>query len=202
MNKILPILVLSFAFAQEIKAQVVTSVPCNQLGMVMNVGSQETAISIYHSGQYMTHPREYNVFVWEFNDQQGNLLHKDTLVNASTISFGHNWSLVDTIDVTVSLVNDSAILPNGHSINCLFEDQIYWKIDTFPSGTTYGTWTFVHNNTGIDLNTTSGIANSVVENKKLIKVVDFFGRNNRGDVNKALLFIYDNGTVERKIIIP
>ena len=87
MNKILPILVLSFAFAQEIKAQVITSVPCNQLGMVMNVGSQETAISIYHSGQYMTHPREYNVFVWEFNDQQGNLLHKDTLVNASTISF-------------------------------------------------------------------------------------------------------------------
>ena len=202
MNKILPILVLSFAFAQEIKAQVVTSVPCNQLGMVMNVGSQETAISIYHSGQYMTHPREYNVFVWEFNDQQGNLLHKDTLVNASTISFGHNWSLVDTIDVTVSLVNDSAILTNGHSINCLFEDQIYWKIDTFPSGTTYGTWTFVHNNTGIDLNTTSGIANSVVENKKLIKVVDFFGRNNRRDVNTALLFIYDNGTVERKIIIP
>ena len=27
---------------------------------------------------------------------------------------------------------------NGNTINCLFEDQLYWKIDTFPSGTTYG----------------------------------------------------------------
>ena len=38
----------------------------------------------------------------------------------------------DTINVTVNLVNDSAILPNGSSINCLFEDQLFWKIDTFP----------------------------------------------------------------------
>ena len=49
-------------------------------------------------------PVEYNVFVWEFSDQQGNLLHKNTLVDASTISFGHSWSLTDTIDVTGSLV--------------------------------------------------------------------------------------------------
>ena len=127
----------------------------------MNVGSQETAIGIYHSGQYMTHLENIMFSFGSLMINKETYYIKDTLVNASTISFGHNWSLVDTIDITVSLVNDSAILTNGHSINCLFEDQIYWKIDTFPSGTTYGTWTFVHNNTGIDLNTTSGIANSV-----------------------------------------
>ena len=168
MKRILTVLVFIFALIQTTKAQVITCVPCNQLGMVMNVGSQETSISIYHSGQYMTHPREYNVFVWEFSDLQGNLLHQDTLVDASTISFGHSWSLTDTVDVTVTLVNDSAILPNGNSINCLFEDQIFWYIDTFPNGTPYGSWTFIHDNPGVDQNTQTSIDNHSVNNKSLI----------------------------------
>ena len=200
MKNILQILVVVFGIAQITNGQVITCVPCDQLGMVVNVGSQETAISIYHSGQYMTHPREYNVFVWDFSDQQGNLLHKDTLVDASTISFSHSWSLTDTIDITVSFVNDSAILSNGNAINCLFEDQIYWKIDTFPTGTPYGTWTFIYNNTGVDLNTLTGTDDLLVENKSLIKVVDFLGRENSGDKNKPLLYIYDDGTIEKKII--
>ena len=93
MKRIFTFLAFTFGLIQSSQAQVITCVPCDQLGMVMNVGSQETSISIYHSGQYMTHPREYNVFVWEFSDQQGNLLHLDTLVDASTISFGHSWPL-------------------------------------------------------------------------------------------------------------
>ena len=114
MKNILLTLSIALVLSLTTKGQVVTAVPCDMLGMSINVGSQETSISIYHSGQYMTHPREYNVFVWEFSDQQGNLLHKDTLVDASTISFGHSWSLTDTIDVTVSLVNDSANLDNWY----------------------------------------------------------------------------------------
>ena len=95
--------------------------------------------------------------LWEFSDQQGNILHLDTLVDESTISFSHSWSLTDTIDVTVSLVNDSANLDawyinqglpvNGSSINCLFEDQLFWS--------TWGSWTFVHGNPGIDITNTN-----------------------------------------------
>ena len=78
--------IVALALFQSINAQgVITAVPCNMLGMVMNVGSQETSISIYHSGQYMTHPQSENIFMWEFTDQQGNVLHQDTLVDASTI---------------------------------------------------------------------------------------------------------------------
>ena len=199
MKRILTVLVLTFALIQTTKAQVITCVPCNQLGMVMNVGSQETSISIYHSGQYMTHPREYNVFVWEFSDLQGNLLHQDTLVDASTISFGHSWPLTDTVDVTVNLVNDSAILPNGNSINCLFEDQIYWHIDTLL-GTPYGTWTFIHNNPGVDQNTQTAIDNHSVNNKSLIKIIDLLGRETAVEANKLLLYIYSDGTIDKKYI--
>ena len=212
MKNILLTVVIALGLSKTTNAQgVITAVPCDMLGMVMNVGSQETSISIYHSGQYMTHPQSENNFYWEFTDQQGNLLHQDTLVNASTISFGHNWSLTDTINVTVHFVNDSASLdnwyiseglpPNGNSINCVFTDQIFWYIDTFPNGTPYGTWTFVHNNPGVDLNIPTGIDNFVVENKRLIKVVDILGRENGGDKNNPLFHIYDDGTVEKKIVL-
>ena len=202
MRNILLTFIIALGLIQSINAQgVITAVPCDMLGMVMNVGSQETSISIYHSGQYMTHPQSENIFMWEFTDQQGNVLHQDTLVNASTISFGHNWSLTDTINVTVHFRNDSANLDNGNSINCLFEDQIFWHIDTFPTGTPYGTWTFINNNPGIDLNTPTAINNFVLEKKKLIKVVDLLGRETAIEVNKLLLYIYSDGTIEKKYTI-
>ena len=212
MKNILLTFIVTLGFFQSINAQgVITAVPCDMLGMVMNVGSQETSISIYHSGQYMTHPQSENIFMWEFTDQQGNVLHQDTLVNVSTISFGHNWSLTDTINVTVHFINDSANLnnwyiseglePNGNSINCLFEDQIFWHIDTFPTGTPYGTWTFINNNPGVDLNTPTAINNFVLEKKRLINVVDIIGRQSKGLKNQPLFYIYDDGSVEKRIIL-
>ena len=209
MKRLLLLLAISLGLVQITKAQVITCVPCDMLGMVMNVGSQETSISIYHSGQYMTHPQSENIFMWEFTDQQGNILHQDTIVDQQTIAFGHNWPLTDTINVTVHFVNDSANLdnwyiseglsPNGNSINCLFEDQIYWETG---APTPWGSWTFIHNNPGVDLNTPTGIDNLVIENKRLIKIVDLYGREvNTIQENQLLFYLYDDGTIEKKIIL-
>ena len=158
MKKIILTISIAFVITQIIKAQVITAVPCDMLGMSVNVGSSTNSISIYHSGQYMTHPRENNIFSWKFTDQQGNILHQDTIVNDAFCNFGHNWSLTDTINVTVHLVNDSANLDgwytsqglplNGNSINCLFEDQLYWSTGT---STPWGSWTFIHGNPGFDV---------------------------------------------------
>ena len=208
MKNIFALFAIAFGLIQTTQAQVVTAVPCDMLGMSVNVGSQETSISIYHSGQYMTHPQSENIFMWEFTDQQGNILHQDTIVDQQTIAFGHNWSLTDTMNVTVHFVNDSANLDNwyinqglpltGESINCLFEDQIYWETG---APTTWGSWTFIHNNPGVDLNTPTGIDNFVVENKRLIKIVDLLGRESEEIKNQHFFYIYDDGTVEKKIII-
>ena len=158
MKKILLILAIALGLTQITQAQVITAVPCDMLGMSVNVGSSQTSISIYHSGQYMTHPRENNIFYWEFSDQQGNILHQDTIVNDAFCNFSHNWSLTDTINVKVHLINDSANLDgwyinqglplNGNSINCLFEDQLYWNTG---NSTPWGSWTFIHSNPGIDV---------------------------------------------------
>ena len=208
MKRILFTFVIALVLSQTTKAQVITAVPCDQLGMSMNVGSQETAISIFHSGQTMTFPQSENIFMWEFTDQQGNILHQDTIVDQQTIAFGHNWSLTDTINVTVHFVNDSANLDNwyisqglptnGNSINCLFEDQIYWETG---APTPWGSWTFIHNNPGVDLNTTTGIDNIFPNNKQLIKIVDVLGREITGVKNEPLFYIYDDGMVEKRIIL-
>ncbi len=202
MKKIFLILAITFSLTQITKAQVISCLPCDQLGMLVNVGSQETSISIYHSGQYLTHPRPENIFTWEFSNEQGNILYQDTIVDDAFCNFGHNWSLTDTIDVAVHLVNDSAILANGNSINCLFEDQLFWKIDTFPvSGTPYGTWTFIHNNVGVDQNVISSVNDISHGKKELIKIIDLLGRECKQLKNKPLVYIYGDGTVEKKIVL-
>ena len=179
MKKKLILLAITFGLHQSIQAQVITCVPCDQLGMVMNVGSSENSISIYHSGQYMTHPQSENIFMWEFTNQQGNIVHQDILVDEATITFGHNWSITDTINVSVHFVNDSANLdawyinqglsPSGNSINCLFEDQIYWETG---ANTPWGSWTFVYNNSGLTVGIDEIETNPIYDNK----IYDMLGR--------------------------
>ncbi len=171
MRKIILSLVITLGLTHITRSQVITCIPCDQLGMSVNVGSDTTSISIYHSGQYMTHPQSENIFTWEFTDQQGNILHQDTIVDGAFCNFEHNWSLTDTVNVRVHFVNDSANLDawyinqglplNGNSINCLFVDQIYWKEDTFANGNPYGYWEFNHSNVGVDQNSISAINESL-----------------------------------------
>ena len=208
MKNILLTFAIALGLSLTTKAQgVITAVPCDMLGMVMNVGSQETSINIYHSGQSMTFPQSENIFMWEFTDQQGNILHQDTLVDESTISFSHSWSLSDTINVTVHFVNDSANLgnwyisqglpTNGNSINCLFEDQIYWETG---APTPWGSWTFIHNNPGVDQNVVLAVYDFSYQKKGVVKIVDILGRETSFKNNHILFYIYSDGTTERKYI--
>jgi hypothetical protein len=52
----------------------------------------------------------------------------------------------------------------------------------------------------------NGVLNSVINlsennNRKLIKIVDELGRETKGIRNIPLFYIYDDGTVEKKIIL-
>ena len=190
MNKIILTLAIAFGLTQITKAQI-TCLPCDQLSMSVNVGSDTNALNIYHSGQYLTSPSAYNIFAWEFTDQQGNIIFEDTIVDYAFVSFSHNFPITDTMNVTVYLRNDSANLdnwyinqglsPNGNSINCLFEDQIYWETGVYPSGTPWGRWEFItgdYSNPGVDLNvSTVGIKNYTPTNRFVDgRIYDLLGR--------------------------
>ena len=205
MKKFILTLSIAFGITQIIKSQVVTCVPCDQLGMTVNVGSSTNSISIHHSGQYMTHPKSENVFTWEFTDHQGNIIYQDTIVDRQTIAFGHNWSLTDTMNVRVHFVNDSANLDawytnqglpiNGNSINCLFTDQLYWSTGT---NTPWGSWTFIHGNPGVDQNVVLAVGDFSYQKKKIVKIVDILGRETSFKNNHILIYIYSDGSTEKK----
>ena len=129
---------------------VITAVPCDQMGLVVNVGSQPNMVSLYHPGGYLTWPGAYNVMEWEFTDGEGDVLHEETLVDNSFVSFGFDLPLTDTMHVSVVLTNDSAFL-DGAPVACLIEDVLFWEINTYPNGVEYGTWT-LGGSVGVDAN--------------------------------------------------
>lgn len=153
-----------------------TCLPCDQLGMSVNVGSDTNALSIYHSGQYLTHPQEHNIFEWSITDLMGNVIYQNTFVDNAFCNFSHNFPITDTMYVMVYLTNDFAFLPNGNSIHCLFEDQIYWETGVNPSGTPWGRWEFIHGNVGIDLNDASNIEEIIPSHVQNGKAYDLLGR--------------------------
>jgi hypothetical protein len=42
---------------------------------------------------------------------------------------------------------------------------------------------------------------SVSSNRKLIRIIDVLGRQNKGTKNEPLFYIYDDGTVEKRIVM-
>ena len=150
MNKIILTLAITFGLTQITKAQI-TCLPCDQLSMSVNVGSDTNALNIYHAGQYLTSPSAYNIFAWEFTDQQGNIIFEDTIVDYALYQFDHNIPITDTMNVTAHLTNESSF-SQGNSVNCFIEDQLFWEEGVYPVGTSWGRWEFLHGNIGLDMN--------------------------------------------------
>ena len=200
MKKILLTLSIALGLTPLTKAQLITCLPCDQLGMSVNVGSDTNALNIYHAGQYLTSPSAYNIFAWEFTDQQGNIIFEDTIVDDAFVSFSHSFPISDIMNVTVYLKNDSAILPDGNIVNCLFEDQIYWEVGVYPSGTPWGRWEFINENVGVDQNVVLAVDDFSYQKKELVKIVDILGRETSFKNNHILFYIYSDGTTERKYI--
>lgn len=195
MKNILPALMVFLGLT--IQAQVTTTVPCDQMVLSVNV-SDTNIVNLYHPGHYLTWPRTSNVIEWIISDKQGNVVAQDILTDEQSFTFQFDIPLTDTLLVSAQLVNDSAI-HEGNPVNCLIEDALYWKEDVFPSGTAYGRWTFVYESVGVDQNPV-GIDPIDIDRKPvLIKVIDYLGRESK-ESNQPLIYIYDDGRVEQKVV--
>ena len=192
-------LAIALGITQITQAQVVKTVDCDQTGLIVNV-SDTGYVNLYHSGHYLTNPRPENHIAWEITDTQGNIIAQYTLVDDAFYGFNYNIPLTDTINVSAHLWNDSTI-HNGYPVNCLIEDQLYWEVKEIIPGTFMGAWSFIYGNVGVDMNTPLGIDDIVLDNKELIKIIDVLAREIIPKSNTPLFYIYDDGTVEKKIIL-
>jgi hypothetical protein len=88
-------------------------------------------------------------------------------------------------------------LSNNPQLNCINVDDIAWSTTN---------WTLANANIdaqhyfSTDCNVTA-IEETTSSEKELLKIVDVLGRENKGTKNKPLFYIYNDGTVEKQIII-
>jgi hypothetical protein len=80
---------------------------------------------------------------------------------------------------------------NNQFLNCIDVDDVAWTNSNWAKDN----WTQFSNNCN-----PSAIQN-YTSHKKLIRVLDVFGRVVTPKPNMALLYIYDDGTTEKKLII-
>jgi len=197
MNKFL--LAVIVTCGMQVQAQVISTVDCDMMGL--SLASQDTGyVNLYHPGHYLTHPQSENYIAWTITDTQGNIIAQDTILDDAHYLFNHNISITDTINVTAHLWNDSAVMPNGNLVNCLIQDQVYWEVTQFTPTIFIGGWNILNGNFGVDMNTLLGIDDITLDNKELIRIVDFSGRETK-QANVPLFYIYDDGTIEKKYII-
>ena len=196
---ILIAMLLIIGTAGQVQAQI-TSVGCDSMSLVVNVGSQETALNLYHPGGYLTWPPSENVMDWLFTDEEGNVVHEETLVDNNFVSFGHNVPITDTLFVSVLLTNDSSIYYDGNPVACLIEDYLTWE-ETEIAGSFFGSWTL-----GGAFGTYAGEPSSIgtvalgftPTTRQLVSIVDITGRAVNPKPNQLLFFIYDDGYVEKR----
>ena len=188
-------------FASSLLAQVTTTVDCDLMGLVVNVGSQPTMLSLYHPGGYLTWPSSENVMHWEFTDEAGALVHEETLVDNNFISFQHDVPTTDTLFVSVLLTNDSAI-HNGNPVACWIDDYLTWEEVEIVPGTFMGNWT-LGGGVGYDANEALGVGFNIpgFMTRNLVGIFDASGREALIRPNTLLFFVYDDGSVEKRFVI-
>lgn len=81
---------------------------------------------------------------------------------------------------------------NNQALNCIDVDDVAWADYNWGKDT----WTSFSTNCSV-----SGIQENKSPYKRLLKVVDVFGRSVSPKPNIPLFYIFDNGTVEKKIVI-
>ena len=164
--------------------------------------------SIYFAGQILDGFVGGNINVNITTDMFANetswkLINSNGIIIASVDSMTMTNSSVQATESVFLNTNEcySFIIYDYHGdgICCFFDNGSYSVTDalgdTIVSG---GEFTF-EEGTNFITNGNVTVVKDFTKNKELIKVIDMLGRDAKGIKNSPLLFIYDDGTIEKKI---
>ena len=106
-----------------------------------------------------------------------------------------NCSMNQLVSLDVRNGNNQGLLwfnsMNNQFLNCIDVDDVAWANSNWSKDT----WTSFSTNCSV-----SGVDDKL-PNKRLLKVVDIFGRTISPKPNIPLLYIFDDGTVEKKLFV-
>ena len=168
-----------------------TNIYPNAFSMQPNSSLMSDAMDVARGGQFTTIPNPYPASAWYHYDDytcdyecmaieymywaivsyMGILDDPQTAAGIDDEWEAYNATLLQSMDVLMY----SLITDPAYKLPLLAPDGNYC-----PSATSFSE---IHNN------------------KRLVKIIDILGRETKATKNKPLFYIYDNGTVEKKIII-
>ena len=161
-------------------------IPCEQKTWVVNVGSIEDHIDIYHSGHYLTNPREENAITWIVTDNQGAIIAQEILIDEDRFDFYHTIATTDTMNISALLINEVA------GVACFVEDVLFW--DTTNSS---GRWEFLNGNTPTTL---GGQDNQLLDVTITSTLIDtYLELRSSEDLNMTVYDKTGRGVKKRKI---
>ena len=184
MKKFLLTLFIVAGLTQTTQGQ--PEIPCEQKTWVVNVGSIEDHIDIYHSGHYLTNPREENAITWIVTDNQGAIIAQETLIDEDRFDFYHTIATTDTMNISALLINEVA------GVACFVEDVLFW--DTTNSS---GRWEFLNGNTPTTL---GGQDNQLLDVTITSTLIDtYLELRSSEDLNMTVYDKTGRGVKKRKI---
>ena len=139
-----------------------------------------------------------------FNDSAESIICSNNYLTCLDISSSPKLSincssnLLEQFNTKNGLFNDLYIDATSNNLTCVEVDNIghatnNWVFDSFTTLTT-------NCNYANPCATVSAIQEHT-SNKELLKVTDLLGRETKGTKNELLFYIYDDGTVEKRIVI-
>jgi len=132
-----------------------------------------TTLSNYYINSFL-YSFDINWNVTNFNT--GAFITSDTVYNPT-----FTLNNLDTVLVCATAI----ITGQGMTFTCILCDTILYN----------GGWMMM------SIGQPMGIENATSDNNKLFKIVDILGRDAKGKKNEPLFYIYDDGTVEKRIVI-
>ena len=172
MKKIL--LILFVFFGLQAQSQVIY---CDSVSISIS-GSTPTTVTYTTLSNYYLNSFLYSFDInWNVtNFNTGAFITSDIVYNP-TFTLNH----LDTVLVCATAI----ITGQGMTFTCIMCDTILYN----------GGWIMM------SMGQPVGIENATSDNNKLLKVLDILGRETNGKKKQLLFYIYNDGTIEKKIVI-
>ena len=168
-----------------------TNVYPSAFSMGPNSSLMSAAMDAARGGQFMTIPNPYPASAWYHYDDQ-TCDYECMMIEYMYWALVSNMGILDDPQTASGIANEwepysASLLQSMDSlIYVLITDPQYKLPQIAPNG---------------NYCPTPSAISEIQTEKKLINIVDVLGRNTTAKINNILFYIYDNGIVERKIII-
>ena len=132
-----------------------------------------------------------NILLEQLRIKNNNLNYLDLSNNTNLFALTLSYNFLTHLDLRNNNTNVNPDLRNNFFLYCINVDDTLYSTNN---------WTYIDPQHYFISNCPLSLIDEHTTNKELLKVIDILGRETK-QTNQPLFYIYDNGTVEKRIVI-